>query len=80
MVVIILIPEFIHWLIIYRHGDTSMNGFGGSDALTLIAGPFTSTTGQLRIHMLSTGSAAGSTRVFGNKHFIELSTWVSAAK
>ena len=55
--------------------DTSMNGFGGSDALTLIAGPFTSTTGQLRIHMLSTGSAAGSTRVFGNKHFIELSNY-----
>ncbi len=57
--------------------DTNMNGFGGSDALSVVAGPFTSTSGQLRVHLLSTGSSAGSTRVFNNKHYWELSGYDS---
>ena len=56
--------------------DTNMNGFGGSDALSVVAGPFTSTSGQLRIYLLNTGSASGA-NIYTNKHFIELSGYNS---
>ena len=54
-----------------NNNDTNMNAFGGSDELTVVNGPFSSTSGQLRIHLLSTASTSGG-NIFANKHFMEL--------
>lgn len=52
--------------------DQSMNGFGGSDALTVVNGPFTNISGELRIHMLGTGSTSGA-NIYDNRHYWKLS-------
>jgi len=65
----------------YNNGDSTernihamyFEGAGGTDYATIVSGPFTSqTTGKLRVHMLSTGSASGS-NIVANKHYRELS-------
>mgnify|MGYP003627961573 CR=1 FL=1 len=64
----------------YNNGDSTernihamyFEGVGGTDYATVVNGPFTgSTSGKLRVHMLSTGSDSGA-NISNNFHFQEL--------